>query len=318
MSELGFLYPDIEPYKTHRLKVSDLHELYIEEVGNPNGSPVIFLHGGPGGGITPVYRRFFDPNHYRVILFDQRGAGKSTPHAELRENTTHHLVNDINTIREFFNIDKWIVFGGSWGSTLSLCYAIQFPENVKALALRGIFLCRPQEIKWFYQEGASRIYPEAWEHYRDIIPVDEQHDFIKAYYKRLTSENSETRMKAAKAWSIWEASTSKLIQDEELINTFGSDFFAEAFARIECHYFINNIFMESENYIIDNIDKIKHLTGAIVQGRYDIVCPTESAWDLHKAWPKSKLHIIPDAGHSLTESSLAKKMLEIMEGYKDL
>ena len=318
MSDPDFLFPEVEPYKTHRLKVSEIHELHIEEVGNPGGSPVIFLHGGPGGGVTPVYRRYFDPKHYRVILFDQRGAGKSTPHADLRDNTTQHLIADIEKIREYFNIDKWIVFGGSWGSTLSLSYAISHPSSVKALALRGIFLCRPHEIQWFYQKGASRIFPDAWEHYREAIPEEERHDYVSAYYKRLTSEDAQVRMAAAKAWSVWEAATSTLIQDQHLIDVFGEDFFAEAFARIECHYFINNIFMESENYILDNVDKIQEIPGAIIQGRYDVVCPTESAWELHKAWPKSDLHIIADAGHSLTEPGIAKKMLEVMDNFKDL
>ncbi|MCB9024915.1 MAG: prolyl aminopeptidase [Bdellovibrionaceae bacterium] len=315
---MEYLYPEIEPYKTHRLKVSDIHEIYIEEVGNPEGSPVVFLHGGPGGGIHSFYRRFFDPKHYRVILFDQRGAGNSTPHADLRENTTHNLVSDIEVIRKFFKIDKWIVFGGSWGSTLALCYAIHHPASVKALALRGIFLCRPQEIKWFYQEGASNIFPDAWESYRDFIPIDERHDFVKAYYKRLTSEDASIRMAAAKTWSIWEAATSKLFQDEDMMSAFSTDFFAEAFARIECHYFINNIFMPSENFILDNIDKIKNIPGVIVQGRYDVVCPTQSAWDLHKAWSQSQLFIIPDAGHSLSEPGIAKKLIELMDLYKDL
>lgn len=314
---MEFLYHEIEPYKTHYLKVSDLHEIYIEEVGNPLGVPVVFLHGGPGAGVSSFHRRFFDPNYYRLILFDQRGAGKSKPHAELRQNTTPDLVEDIEKIRHFFNIDTWLVFGGSWGSTLALCYAIKHPLAVKALVLRGIFLCRPKELQWFYQEGASYVFPEAWETYRDFIPKEEQNHFIKAYYKRLTSENTQERMRAAKIWSTWEAATSKLYTDENMIKSYSEDFFAEAFARIECHYFINNIFMDSENYILDNITKIENIPGIIVQGRYDMVCPTLSAWELHKAWPNSHLHIIPDAGHSLTEPAIAKKLFTTIEEFKN-
>ncbi len=312
------LFPAIEPYKTHRLKVSELHELYIEEVGNPEGVPVIFLHGGPGGGVTPEQRQFFDPKFYRVILFDQRGAGKSTPHAELKENTTPHLIGDIEAIRSFFGIESWIVFGGSWGSTLALCYAIHHPKPVKALVLRGIFLCRPKEVQWFYQEGASKIFPDAWEKYREIIPKLEQNDFVSAYYRRLTSEDKNSRMQAAKAWSQWEGATSYLIQDPEAVASFGQDTFAEAFARIECHYFIHNIFFDSENFILENIDKIKSIPAVIVQGRYDVVCPMESAWELHKALPYSEIHIIENAGHSLFEPGITQKILETMEKLKGL
>jgi proline iminopeptidase len=239
------LYPKIEAYHSEMLPVSDIHTLYVEQAGNPQGRPVIFLHGGPGGGCSANYRRYFDPKKWRIILFDQRGCGRSTPFADLRENTTWDLVSDIEVIREHLGIENWAVFGGSWGSTLALTYSITHPEACTALFLRGIFMLREKEIKWFYQEGASRIYPDAWEHYIKPIPENERHNFIEAFYKRLTSENSDIRKEAAVAWSVWEASTSKLIQDENLMGAFKSDRFAEAFARIECHYFINKGFLKA-------------------------------------------------------------------------
>ena len=239
------LYPEIDPYNQFNLKVSDLHTIHIEESGNPNGKPVIFLHGGPGGGIEPIYRQYFDPEKWRIIIFDQRGCGKSTPHAELAENTTWELVDDIEKIREYLGIEKWVVFGGSWGSTLSLSYAITHPERCKALVLRGIFMIRNKEIDWFYQEGASNIYPDAWEQYVKPIPEDERHDMVAAYYKRLTSNDDAVRIEAAKAWSIWEASTSKLIQSDDYLHQFEDAKVAEAFARIECHYFTHGGFFKS-------------------------------------------------------------------------
>ena len=314
MSDL--LFPEVEPYQTHQLKVSNLHTLYIEEVGNPNGQPVIFLHGGPGGGVTPEYRRYFDPEHYRVILFDQRGCGKSTPHAELTENSTWHLVEDIERIRKHLNIEKWMVFGGSWGSTLALTYSISHPTSVSHLTLRGIFMCREKELNWFYQEGASRLYPDAWEKYISIVPECERDNIMAFYYRRLTGPQKEDRLKAAQAWSVWEAATSKLIQSHDLMEDFDHPEFALAFARIECHYFMSKIFFDSEDYIIKNIDKIRHIPCEIVHGRYDVVCPLESAWELHKAWPESKLHIIEDAGHSLSETGIQKAILDILERFK--
>ena len=301
------LYPPIKPFASGRLKVSSIHELYYEQCGNPEGQPAIFLHGGPGGGLVPEYRQFFDPNVYRVVLFDQRGAGQSTPHASLEENTTWDLVSDIERLREHLGIDRWLVFGGSWGSTLSLAYAQTHPARVEAVVLRGIFLCRPKEIRWFYQEGegASAIYPDLWEEYVRIIPEAERGDMLSAYHRRLMSDDEAVRLEAAKAWSIWEGSTSKLLPDEDLIEHFGDPPIALALARIECHYFINNIFFPTDNYLIENIDKIRHIPAVIVQGRYDIVCPMMSAWDLHRAWPEADLRIIPDAGHSATEASLA-------------
>ncbi len=307
------LFPDVEPYNEFRLKVSNIHEIHIEEVGNPKGKPILFCHGGPGGGIHPYYRRYFDPKHFRVILFDQRGAGKSTPYAELAENTTIELIKDIEKIREHLNIKSWQVFGGSWGSTLALCYAIAHPKMVEKLFLRGIFLCRPSEIEWFYQEGAHQIFPDAWEPYEAEIPRGERHDFVKAYYKRLTHPDKKVQLKAAKAWSVWEASTSKLLPDAEMVKEYDADEFAIAFARIECHYFINHIFLPSPDYILENANKIAHIPCEIVHGRYDMVCPVQNAWDLHKVLPKSRLHIIPDAGHSLSEYGITARMLQVLK-----
>lgn len=310
------LYPEIEPFDSGMLEVSELHTIYFERCGNPDGIPVVFLHGGPGGGLIPMYRRFFDPQAYHIILFDQRGAGRSTPHAELNENTTWDLISDIETLREKFGIDKWYVFGGSWGSTLSLAYAETHPEKVRGLVLRGIFLTRPKELKWFYQHGASEIFPDFWEQYRDSIPAAERDDFMSAYYKRLTSDDEKTRLEAAKAWSVWEGATSKLFPDKNLMDHFGEPQEALALARIECHYFMNNSFFPTENYLIENVDKIRHIPTIIVQGRYDVVCPTVSAWELHKAFPEAELRIIPDAGHSISEPGIAAALIEAMDKFK--
>ncbi|MCU1267689.1 MAG: proline iminopeptidase [Acidobacteria bacterium] len=301
MSQLRTLYAPTEPYDTGRLKVSDVHDLYFEQCGNPKGKPVVFLHGGPGGGLIPDYRRFFDAEAYRIVLFDQRGSGQSTPHASLEENTTWNLVSDIEKLRRHLGIDTWQVFGGSWGSTLALAYAETHPERVRELILRGIFLCRPQEIKWFYQEGASWLFPDVWEEFLKVIPEAERSDMVSAYYRRLTADDEKVRVAAARAWSIWEGSTSKLFFDYESIERFADPDFALAFARIECHYFMNNCFFETENYLLENVGRIRHLPGVIVQGRYDVVCPMRSAWDLHSAWPEAELHVTPDAGHSIME-----------------
>jgi proline iminopeptidase len=309
------LYPEIEPYSTGFLKVSDLHTIYFEEVGNPKGKPVVFLHGGPGGGINSTYRRFFNPQKWRVILLDQRGCGKSTPFAELKENSTWDLVSDIEKLRNHLSIDKWAVFGGSWGSTLSLSYAITHPTSCTKLFLRGIFLIRKKEIDWFYQDGCSKIYPDAWEEYIKPIPLEERSDFVKAFYKRLTSEDKVVRKTAAKAWSIWEGSTSKLIPDTDIISRFGDDEFADAFARIECHYFTNKGFFPEDNYLLNNIDKIRHIPTVIVQGRYDVVCPAESAWELHRAFPEADFHLIADAGHSLSEKGITSKLIEYTDNW---
>ncbi len=312
------LYPEIEPYNQFDLKVSDLHTIHVEESGNINGKPVIFLHGGPGGGIEPVYRQYFDPEKWRIIIFDQRGCGQSTPHAELQENTTWDLIADIEKIRQYLEIDKWVVFGGSWGSTLSLSYAITHPDRCKALVLRGIFMIRKKEINWFYQDGTSNIYPDAWEHYLRPIPEDERHDLVAAYYKRLTSNDDSVRIEAAKAWSIWEASTSKLIQSEESIHAFEDAKVAEAFARIECHYFTNRGFFDTDEWLLENVDKIRHIPTVIVQGRYDVVCPMISAWELHRAFPEADFEIVQDAGHSMTEKGIAAKLVEYTDKFSEL
>lgn len=311
-------YPALEPFNKGMLKVSDLHTLYWEECGNPQGKPVVFLHGGPGGGVHPDHRRFFDPKTYRIILFDQRGSGQSLPCAELRENSTWDLVKDTETIREMLKIDKWVVFGGSWGSTLALAYAITHPERVKALVLRGIFLCRPSEIQWFYQEGASHIFPDVWDEYLKPIPENERHDLVAAYYKRLTHENSDVRLEAAKAWSKWEAATSRLIVDPKAVDEFDDPEYALSFARIECHYFTNNAFFKTNNWLLENVDKIRHIPGAIVQGRYDVVCPAKSAWELHKAWPEAKFTIIPDSGHAAAEPGTRSALIEATDSFRDL
>lgn len=317
------LYPPIEPYHQGKLSVSDLHTLYYEESGNPAGKPVIFLHGGPGGGSIPLYRRFFNPDRWRIILFDQRGSGQSTPHAELAENTTWDLVADIEKLRVAINeasspalsISQWTVFGGSWGSTLALAYAQTHPNRCEALILRGIFMLRPKEIQWFYQSGASYLFPDAWESYLAPIPESERGDLIAAYYQRLTSRDRPTRQAAARAWSVWEASTSKLIPDDDLVQRFSDDSFADAFARIECHYFINGGFFTTEDHLLKNVDKIRHIPSVIVQGRYDVVCPMTSAWELHRAWPEATLEIVSTAGHSATEPGITSALVETTDRF---
>lgn len=303
-------YPEIEPYQKDFLKVSELHTMYFEQSGNPDGEPVVFLHGGPGGGTDPFHRRFFNPKKYRIVLLDQRGCGFSTPYAELKENTTWDLVSDIEKLREHLKIQKWHVFGGSWGSTLALAYGVTHPDRTKSLTLRGIFLCREAELKWFYQEGASWIFPDSWEKYYDYIPASERSNFMKAYYKRLTSDNTDTRLEAAKIWSQWEASASKLHVDPNMIQEFGEPEKAVAFARIECHYFMNKAFFESDDYLLKMAHKLKNIPGTIVQGRYDIVCPAKSAWDLHRAWPEARLVIVADAGHAASEPGIRSALIE--------
>lgn len=312
------LYPTVEPFDTGRLRVSAVHELYYEQCGNPAGQPVVFLHGGPGAGLVPDYRRFFDPQAYRIVLFDQRGAGQSTPHAELEDNTTGHLIDDIERLREHLGVDRWLVFGGSWGSTLSLAYAEMYPERVTELVLRGIFLCRPGEIRWFYEEGegASAIFPDGWEQYVRIIPKAERGDMLGAYYRRLTSGDPAVRLEAAKAWSVWEGSALTLLPNKALLDQFTEPEKAIALARIECHYFVNNCFFESDNFLIENIDKIRHIPAVIVQGRYDIVCPMISAWDLHRAWPEAELIVVPDAGHSALEPGIASALVDATDRFR--
>jgi proline iminopeptidase len=312
------LYPEIEPYRTGRLRVSDVHELYFEESGNPDGKPVVFFHGGPGGGTEPKQRRFFDPKRYRIVLFDQRGCGKSTPHASLDDNTTWHLVADAEAVREHLSIARWQVFGGSWGSTLALAYAQTHPDRVTELVLRGIFLLRKQEIDWFYQRGAGALFPDAWEEYLAPIPKDEQHNLLHAYHRRLTSDDARVRQDAARAWSVWEGKTSCLTPNLELIAKTGGDDFSLAFARIECHYFVNHGFLDAGRGLLEpaNVAKIRGIPGVIVQGRYDVVCPMESAWALHRAWPEADLRVVGDAGHSAMEPGTVHELIEATDRFR--
>lgn len=304
-----WLYPAIEPHQTGMLPVTDGHTLYFEVSGNPNGKPVVFLHGGPGGNAGPDDRRFFDPNQYRIVLFHQRGAGRSIPAASLHENTTWKLIADLETLRTHLGIDRWQVFGGSWGSTLALSYAIQHPNRVTELVLRGIFMLRKKELDWFYKDGASHLFPDVWEKFRDHIPTAEQGDYIKAYYSRLTHSDPEVQLAAAIPWTSWEMATLRLYTSPEHLKSLVTDDFAIKFARIETHYFVNHGFFEHENWILDHVDVIRHIPTVIVHGRYDVVCPLGSAWDLHRAWPEAKLMIIPDAGHAAGEPGTARALV---------
>ena len=313
------LFPPIEPFHKEHLKVSDLHSIYVEQVGNPEGMPVIFIHGGPGGGLHDVYRQFFDPQKWRVILFDQRGAGQSLPFAELKENTTWDLVEDMEKIRKHYSIDKWALFGGSWGSTLSLTYAQTHPENCLGLVIRGIFLLRKKEIHWFYQDGASKVFTDAWQSYLEPIPEDKRGNLMEAYHEYLTCDDEEVRNKCAKAWSVWEGSCSHLYTNESTKDNLGDMKVALAMARVECHYFVNDGFFDKETQLLDNVDKIRHLPATIVHGRYDMVCPVESAFELSEKWPEAELKIIPDAGHSCMEPGIQKQLLISTENlYKTL
>ena len=302
------LFPDIEPFVRHSIDVDPPHSLYIEECGNPNGLPVLMVHGGPGAGCEPYHRRFFDPEIYRIILFDQRGCGRSSPHAELAGNTTQNLVNDMERIREHLGIRQWVLFGGSWGSTLSLVYAETHPQRVLALVVRGIFLCRPQEIHWFYQQGASRLMPDYWQEFIKPIPAAERHDMVSAYYKRLTGDNEIDRLAAAKAWSTWEAQTASLLRRQEIIEHFANPYTALSLARIECHYFMNDAFL-GDNQILRDAGRLGNIPGVIVHGRYDVICPVENAWQLHEVWPQSELHIITDAGHAASEPGIIDALI---------
>jgi proline iminopeptidase len=301
------LYPPLRAYRIARLRVSPVHELYYEESGNPKGKPVVFLHGGPGGGTNPQMRRFFDPKRYRIVMFDQRGCGRSTPHASLEDNTTWHLVDDIEKLRETLGIERWQVFGGSWGSTLALAYAQKHPDRVTELVLRGIFLLRRSELEWFYQssEGAASLFPDLWEHYVAPIPEEERYDLMRAYYRRLTSSDARERNAAARAWSVWEGATSHLRTDPAYVAKFRESEYAAAFARIECHYFVHGGFLEQDDQLLRDVHRIRRIPAVIVQGRYDVVCPMRSAWHLHCAWPESELIVVPDAGHSAFESGIA-------------
>ncbi|CAN5263288.1 prolyl aminopeptidase [soil metagenome] len=311
------LYPDLDPYDHGMLQVSPVHRIYYEQSGNPKGKPVVFVHGGPGGGTDPKQRRFFDPAHYRIILFDQRGCGKSTPHASLEDNTTWYLVSDMELLREHLAIERWQVFGGSWGSTLGLAYAQKHPDRVTELVLRGIFLLRKQEIDWFYQGGASALFADAWEGYLEPIPAAERSDLLSAYYKRLTADDPKVRTEAAIAWSVWEGKTSCLIPSPELIAKNADDEYALAFARIECHYFVNRGFFETDAALLEGVSKIRHIPAVIVQGRYDVVCPMESAWALHRAWPEADFHITPDAGHAALEPGTLHELVSATDRFRD-
>ncbi|HQV80057.1 MAG: prolyl aminopeptidase [Agitococcus sp.] len=303
------LYPEIQPHHHFHLHVDDTHNLYVEESGNPQGIPVVFLHGGPGAGTQPWHRRFFDPTIYRIVLFDQRGAGQSTPHASLENNTTGHLVADMELIRQHLGIEQWLLFGGSWGSTLALAYAEAHTERVLGLILRGVFLCRREDLLWFYQEGASRIFPDAWEEYKKAIPVEEHHDFMAAYHKRLTGEDELAQMAAAKAWSVWEGMCSTLKPNPHVVHHFADPHTALSLARIESHFFAHDIFLQP-NQLLNQAHKLKDIDGVIVHGRYDVVCPLDGAFALHKAWPRSELHIIRDAGHSAAELGIIDALVK--------
>jgi proline iminopeptidase len=309
------LHPEIEPYRIGRLPVSPVHEIYFEECGNPEGKPVLMIHGGPGGGSNATMRRFHDPRDYRIILFDQRGCGRSTPYASLEENTTWHLVADMEALRARLGIERWQLCGGSWGSTLALAYAQKHPERVSELILRGIFTLRPAELKWFYQEGCSWLYPDAFEAYLKPIPVEERGDLIAAYHRRLTGTDRAAQLEAARAWSIWEGTTLSLLQDPGRVSAFGAAEYALAFARIECHYFVNKGFLEREDQLIADAGKIRDIPGVIVHGRYDVVTPLRSAWDLKQAWPEADLRIVPDSGHAMTEPGIVHEIVSAAERF---
>ncbi len=310
------LYPDIDPYRTGRLTVSDTHELYFEESGNPKGKPVVFLHGGPGGGTNPGQRRFFDPAAYRIVLFDQRGCGQSTPHASLEDNTTWHLVEDMEKLRVHLSIETWQVFGGSWGSTLALAYAETHPDRESERVVRGIFLIRRKELHWLYQEGASAVFPDLWQDFLAPIPEPERGDMLSAYYRRLTRDDPEVRRSAAKAWSIWEGSTASLLPDEERVQHFAEDDFADAIARIECHYFVNRGFFDSDDHLLRHAGRIQDIPGVIVQGRYDMLTPVITAWDLHQAWPKADFRLVLDAGHAQTEPGIVHELISATDRFR--
>lgn len=310
------LYPEIRPYVTHTLAVEPPHQIHVEECGNPAGLPVLFVHGGPGAGCEDYHRRFFDPERYRIILFDQRGCGRSTPHAALEGNTTQALVADMEHIRAHLGIERWVLFGGSWGSTLSLVYAETHPERVLGLILRGIFLCRAQEIRWFYQEGASRLFPDLWEDFLAPIAVDERGDLLAAYYARLTGANELERMAAAKAWSLWEGRTATLRESRAVIEHFGNPYTALSLARIEAHYFMHESFLQPDQ-ILAQAGRLRDIPGFIVHGRYDVICPLENAWALHKAWPQAQLVIVPDAGHAASEPGITAALLRASDAMAD-
>ncbi|MDX1695292.1 MAG: prolyl aminopeptidase [Ketobacteraceae bacterium] len=313
------LYPDIKPFAEHQLSVDDIHKLHIEECGRIDGIPVLFLHGGPGGGTEPYNRRFFNPEKYRIILFDQRGCGKSKPHGCLENNTTQDLIDDIEKIREHLGVDKWVLFGGSWGATLALLYAQDFPERVSGMILRGVFLARRKDLTWLYQEGANRVFPDAWEDFIKPIPEAERGDLLEAYNKRLNSDNEIVRMSACKAWSTWEGNCATLKPNSKVMDHFTDPHTAVSLARIEVHYFLKNTFIE-ENRILNNMERIQDIPGIIVHGRYDMVCPLDNSQILYRNWANAELNIIREAGHSSSEAAISdalvkatNKMADFME-----
>lgn len=303
------LYPPLSPYRQLSLPVEAPHVLHVEECGNPDGLPVVFLHGGPGAGCEQYHRRFFDPERYRIVLFDQRGCGRSAPHASLELNTTQALVADVERIREHLHIDKWVVFGGSWGSTLGLAYAEAHPDRVLGLILRGVFLCRRQDIQWFYQDGACHIFPDFWQDYLAPVAPEERSDMVSAYHRLLTGDDEIRRMGAAKAWSVWEGRTATLHTNPDVVSHFCDPHVALSLARIECHYFMHDTFLRP-NQLVENAVRLKNIPGVIVHGRYDVVCPVDQAYDLHQAWPEAELKIIPDAGHSATEPGIVDALVQ--------
>ncbi|MEK0082621.1 prolyl aminopeptidase [Benzoatithermus flavus] len=310
------LYPPIEPYRTGRLDVGDGHELYWELCGNPQGKPALFLHGGPGAGCSPDHRRLFDPERWNVLLFDQRGCGRSTPHASLAANTTWHLVADIERLRTMLGLERWLVFGGSWGSTLALAYAETHPERVTGLILRGIFTLRRWELLWYYQHGASLLFPDKWERFLAPIPPEERHDLITAYRRRLTDSDRTIQLEAARAWSLWEGETITLLPNPDYSRQHGEDEYALAFARIENHYFVHGGWLE-EGQLLRDAGRLRSIPGVIVQGRYDIATPPQTAWELHRAWPEAEFVMVEDAGHAVSEPGIRHHLLEATDRFAD-
>ncbi len=316
MMERRTFYPERQPFSRGRLRVSDLHEIYFEECGNPAGKPALVLHGGPGGGISPFLRQMHDPAAYRIVLFDQRGCGQSTPHAVLEENTTWRLVEDIETLRRHLGIERWQVVGGSWGSTLALAYAETHPERVTELIVRGIFTLRSSEIRWFYQQGADALFPDAWEAFVAPIPPEERGDLLSAYHRRLTGPDPAEQLACARAWSQWEGATLSLLPDEKRVNEFGTERFALAFARIECHYFMNGGFFLQDGQLLAEAHRLKPIPGVIIQGRYDVVTPPVTAWDLHRAWPEAQFIMVADAGHTATEPGITDALVRATDRFR--
>ena len=308
------LYPHIEPYETGKLALDEIHSMYWEQSGKPDGPAAVFLHGGPGAGAIPMHRRFFDPGFWRIAVFDQRGSGRSFPRGELRDNTTAHLIDDMERLREHLGIEKWLLFGGSWGSTLALAYAEAHPDRCLGLILRGIFLGRPVELDWFLY-GIKNVFPEAWRRLAEPLDAGERGDILGAYYRLLTDPDPETRIPAARAWSSYEGSCSTLMPSPETVAAFAEDSMALGLARIETHYFVNDLFMP-ENALLDNIDRIRNIPGAIIQGRYDMVCPIVTADELHRCWPEAEYLVVPDAGHSAMDPGVRAALVRATESFK--